>query len=82
MASGVPVVTTDLDGLAEAVRHEWTGLLVPQRDPAALADAIDRLLASPELAASLAYEARRHVERSFSLDRNTALLRSLFPEVC
>jgi glycosyltransferase involved in cell wall biosynthesis len=80
MASGVPVVTTELNGIAEAVIHERTGLLVPQGDPPALADAIERLLASPELAASLAREARRHVERSFSLERNAALLRSLFPE--
>jgi glycosyltransferase involved in cell wall biosynthesis len=79
MAIGVPVVTTGVAGLPEAVTHERTGLLVPQRDPVALADAIERLLSNPELAASLARGARRDVERSFSLARNAATLRSLFP---
>jgi colanic acid/amylovoran biosynthesis glycosyltransferase len=80
MALGVPVVTTAVSGLAEAVLHERTGLIVSQRDPAALADAIERLLSEPELAARLSAEGRRHVERNYSLERSAALLRSLFPE--
>ncbi len=80
MALGVPVVTTDVSGLAEAVLHERTGLLVPQRDPVALAEAIERLLSDPELAARLSAEGRRHVEHNYSLERSAALLRSMFPE--
>ena len=60
--------------------HERTGLIVPQRDPSSLADAIQRLRSDPELAARLAAEGRRHVERNFSLERSAALLRSLFQE--
>src|SRR5699024_3724193 len=37
MALGTPCVTTDVTGLVEVIDHERTGLLVPQRDPAALA---------------------------------------------
>jgi colanic acid/amylovoran biosynthesis glycosyltransferase len=81
MALGVPVVTTGVNGLAEAVLHERTGLLVPDRDPAALAASIERLLSDPELAARLSAEGRRHVERSYSLERSAALLRSHFREV-
>jgi colanic acid/amylovoran biosynthesis glycosyltransferase len=80
MALGVPVVTTAVNGLAEAVLHERTGLIVPQGDPSALADAIQRLRSDPELAARLAAGGRRHVERNFSLERSAALLRSMFPE--
>ena len=80
MAVGLPVVTTAVNGLAEAVVHERTGLIVPQRDPSALADAIERLRSDPILAARLAAGGRRHVERDFSLERSAALLRSLFPE--
>ena len=54
MASGVPVVTTAVNGLEEAVLHERTGLVVPERDPAALAAALERVLTDPELAARLA----------------------------
>ena len=80
MALGVPVVTTAVNGLAEAVLHERTGLVVPQGDPSALADAIERLLSDPMLAARLAVGGRRRVERHFSLERSATLLRSLFPE--
>lgn len=80
MALGLPVVTTSLNGLAEAVVHEQTGIVVPGRDPQALADALECVLADPALRARLAQEARRHVEAHFSLERSVAMLRSLFPE--
>jgi glycosyltransferase involved in cell wall biosynthesis len=80
MALGVPVVTTAVSGLAEVVLHERTGLIVPERDPSALADAIVRLRSDYELRARLAAGARTHVERNFSLERSVALLRSMFPE--
>jgi colanic acid/amylovoran biosynthesis glycosyltransferase len=81
MALGVPVVTTAVNGLAEAVVDGRTGLLVPEHDPPALAAAIERVLRDPELAARLGAGARAHVEANFSLERSATLLRSLFPEV-
>jgi glycosyltransferase involved in cell wall biosynthesis len=81
MALGVPVVTTAVSGLPDAVIDGHTGLLVPQHDPEALAAAIERLLTDGELAARLATEARRHVEARFALERSVARLRTLFPEV-
>lgn len=80
MALGLPVVTTSLNGLAEAVVHEETGLVVPGRDPASLADALERLLGDPALRERLARNARNRIEEHFALDRSVALLRSLFPE--
>jgi colanic acid/amylovoran biosynthesis glycosyltransferase len=80
MALGLPVVTTSLNGLAEAVVHEQTGLVVPGRDPELLADALERLLGDPGLRERLARNARAHVEEHFALERSVALLRSLFPE--
>ena len=44
-AAGRPIVATDVPGCREIVRPEETGLLVPRRDPAALADALARLAA-------------------------------------
>jgi glycosyltransferase involved in cell wall biosynthesis len=48
-AFGKPVVVSDVGGLDEAVEHGKTGLLVPPKDPQALADAIVQLLADPDL---------------------------------
>jgi glycosyltransferase involved in cell wall biosynthesis len=53
---------------------------VPERDPPALADALERLLADPGLAARLGEQGRRHVESGFSLERSASLLRALFPQ--
>jgi colanic acid/amylovoran biosynthesis glycosyltransferase len=80
MALGVPVVTTAVSGLGELVVHERTGLVVPERDPVAVADALGRVLSNRALADCLAAEGRRLVERSFSLERSVTSLRVLFPE--
>ena len=53
-----PLVTTDVEGCREVVTHEIDGLLVPARDPLALAAAIARLRADPALARRLGEAAR------------------------
>lgn len=77
MARGVPVVATDVTGIPELVREGETGLVVPQRDPVALAAAIRRTLERPDEAAARARRGRVLVEREFELGRNVARLRSL-----
>jgi glycosyltransferase involved in cell wall biosynthesis len=71
MAVGAPVVATRVGGAAEAVEDGRSGLLVPPRDSAALAAAIGRVLADPELAAGLGQAARQRVITAFSLDSMT-----------
>jgi glycosyltransferase involved in cell wall biosynthesis len=58
MASGLPVVASDVGGIPEVVRDGVTGLLVPPGDVGALAAALDRLAADPELRARLSAGAR------------------------
>jgi glycosyltransferase involved in cell wall biosynthesis len=44
MASGLPIVVSEVAGVPTLVQHEVNGLLVPPADPAAIADAVDRLV--------------------------------------
>jgi glycosyltransferase involved in cell wall biosynthesis len=78
MACGVPVVSTSVSGIPELIESGVDGLLVPANNPAALADAIEKLLASQELRESLARAARARIESSFSLDSSAEHLIALF----
>jgi L-malate glycosyltransferase len=60
-AAGLPVVTTPTGAIGEMVRHGETGLLVPPRDPRAMARSLAQLLAEPELGRRLARRARQEV---------------------
>jgi glycosyltransferase involved in cell wall biosynthesis len=78
LATGVPVVASDIGGVPEVVRHGETGLLVPPGDAAALAGAMAEVIARDRAAASRrAHAARRLVEAHFShvvsLDRLVAV---------
>jgi glycosyltransferase involved in cell wall biosynthesis len=74
MASGLPVVASDLPGCREEIEPEESGLLHPVGDAGALTDALRRLLSAPELAARLGAAARPRAA-AFSLD--AALSRQL-----
>ena len=65
MAAGTPCVSTPVTGIPEAVLDGRTGLLVGERDPDALADAIARLLGDAVLRIRLATAARAHLEGCF-----------------
>jgi glycosyltransferase involved in cell wall biosynthesis len=68
MASGTPVVASDVGGLQFTVVPEVTGLLAPPQDDAAFAVAIDRILSNPEWRNQLGAQARARVESKFSWD--------------
>jgi glycosyltransferase involved in cell wall biosynthesis len=62
MAAGLPIVATDVGGNREALDDGNAGLLVPPRDPQALASAIERLLDDAVLRAQVATRAKSHAQ--------------------
>ncbi|MCL4553427.1 MAG: glycosyltransferase family 4 protein [Candidatus Marsarchaeota archaeon] len=68
MAAGVPVVASNIDGLAEIIRHEENGILAFPRDSSSIAWAISRVLSNPSNTARLVENARRDVATRFSWD--------------
>jgi glycosyltransferase involved in cell wall biosynthesis len=66
MAMEKPVVATDVGGTGEVVRHGQTGVLIPAKDPEALAVAIGEVLAAPARTREMGRLGRRIVEEGFS----------------
>jgi glycogen synthase len=66
MACEAPVVASAVGGILEVVEDGKTGLLVPPAQPAALAQAITRVLDNPDLARDMGKAGRRRVEEKFS----------------
>jgi glycosyltransferase involved in cell wall biosynthesis len=73
-----PVVATDVAGMPELVVHGETGLLVPPRDPGALARAIVRVIENPTWAQALARAGRKRVEARFSLRAKLDAIEALY----
>jgi colanic acid/amylovoran biosynthesis glycosyltransferase len=76
MAHGLPVVSTALPAVQEAVDHESCGLLVPPDDDVALARALEHLLRDGELRARLGSAARACVAARFDRSRTLAAVSS------
>jgi alpha-maltose-1-phosphate synthase len=66
MACETPVVASGVGGILEVVEDGKTGLLVPPAQPAALAQALTRVLGNPGLARDMGRAGRRRVEEKFS----------------
>ena len=80
MAAGLPVVATDVGGVAEAVEDGESGLLVPATDAEALARALERLLADGELRRRLGAAGRARALSLFDLPRYRAAYEELYRE--
>lgn len=68
MAAGLPVIAVASGGVPEVV-EEGAGLLLPDPNPAGIAEAAVRLLSNPSMAASLGQTARKIIQQKFSADR-------------
>ena len=81
MASGCACIATDVAGSHDLIDSPGCGRLVAPEDPAALADALRSLAASPELRRSLGEAARRRVVEQFSIEREVELHEDLYSEI-
>jgi glycosyltransferase involved in cell wall biosynthesis len=81
MALGVPVIATNHAGIPEIVSNGVTGLLTPENDPAALAEAILTIKRDPEMAGRLRGEAFADVRARFDAKRQSALLEQRLLEI-
>lgn len=73
-----PVVASAVGGIVDVIKHEETGLLVPEKDERALAAAILRLLDDPDLAHRLGAAGRKHAQEYFAWDATVAATEALF----
>jgi glycosyltransferase involved in cell wall biosynthesis len=78
MTAGLPVVATAVGGTPEVVVDDVTGLLIPPRDPDALAEAIARLLHNPDLRRTMGEAGRMRVEQQFSIEETVRRTEELY----
>ena len=78
MAMEVPVVTTPLPAIGELIENGINGIIVPEKDAAALTKALKVLLKTSELRTKLAIEGRKTVESLFNMHRTYDELSGIF----
>jgi glycosyltransferase involved in cell wall biosynthesis len=78
MASGLAVVGTEVNGIAELVEHGRTGLLVPPASPDGLAASLWALIESPETRRSFGEAGRVRIVERFSVERMVSAKEDLF----
>jgi glycosyltransferase involved in cell wall biosynthesis len=77
MASGLPIVSTPIGGVPEMVVNNQTGFLVPPGDPAALADATEKLIVDFPLAQKFGHSGCERAQQLFSIEKNVGELLAL-----
>lgn len=74
MASGIPVIASDISGISELVSPDETGYLVPPEDAKALADGLEYIYRNPTLALQRARQGRMLVNKAFNLTHSAGQL--------
>jgi colanic acid/amylovoran biosynthesis glycosyltransferase len=80
MASSLPIVATEVAGIPEIVQHNENGILVPEKDPIRLAEAIRVMGADETLLDRFGKASRRIAEEKFALSNTVGQLRRLFAQ--
>jgi len=80
LAVGLPSISTPVTGVPEILARGRAGVLVPERDPRATADALEQLLDSGQRRLEIAAAGRQHAERNFDARRAARTLAGWFEE--
>jgi glycosyltransferase involved in cell wall biosynthesis len=80
MACELPVIATAVGGTPEIIQHMKNGVLVPPRNPEAMAEALSKLLSEERLGSAIGEKARRIVENSFTWEENLRQLQKIYGE--
>jgi len=78
MAMKVPVISTNISGISELIKHKINGILVPPKEPYLLAIELENLLKQPELRNTLGELGRKQVTNNFSINKNITDLKNIF----
>jgi sugar transferase (PEP-CTERM/EpsH1 system associated) len=81
MASGVPVIATDCDGSLEIIENELNGFIVPKKSVQSLAELLIGLSQNPNKAAAIGQNARRFIEKYFSLYKMVSDYETLYQKL-
>ncbi len=82
MELNLPIVASNVGGIPDVVVDNVSGLLVPEKDPQALAEAYKRLAAAPTLVANLLAGARKRIEECFTWDGIIERQIAVYNKVC
>ena len=80
MAMELPVITSDIRGIRELVDDGLNGLLVPDKKPVAIADAIERLSRDKALSAIMGRAARKKILSDFNIRREAQKIQTIFQQ--
>lgn len=78
MAMGLPVVASNLDGIAEVITDSCEGFLAPPGEAPVFAERILRLLADAQLAANISRNARAKIEKNHSVEKMTSAVEAIY----
>jgi D-inositol-3-phosphate glycosyltransferase len=81
MACGLPVIATTVGGTPEIIKHMKNGVLVPPRNPEAMAETMAKLLSEERLGPTIGKEAREIVENRFTWEKNLRQLQDIYKKV-
>lgn len=81
MASGCPVIGTDVGGIPEIICDGVNGLVVPPNDPAALASAMEKMIREPRVRQSFAENAKKHALENYDIKVTAAKILSFYQDL-
>lgn len=81
LASGTCAIGSSVGGIPDIIKHNDTGILIKQKDPNQLANAIIKLLSSPKLRKKLALNGQKHVKENYSWELVGKKFSDLFAQI-